>query len=575
MRLLPLLLVAAVAAAADDPRLATYHDYATLTSALAELADKHPDLVSVTSFADTKGGRKVWAVQVADRAGVDPAARPAICVIGGLSGDQPAGSEVAFAILLRLVEATDEATVKARCETTFYFLPRVHPDGVEASLGAPARLRAGTGTPYDDDYDGLIDEDPPADVDGDGVVVAMRRKDPAGEWLVDDVDPRLMRKADRSRGERGEYALYPTEGLDADGDGRIAEDDQGGVLLDRNFPIHWQARPDPAGAGWSAVCEPETRAVVEFFLAHKNISASVLYGGIGNTLYWPPAWLEEREVPGEDEGILHRLAEEYSAATGLANRRVRRDAPPEGRPTGTWLDWAYEGRGVYALVATLWDLPEGDVPAEAKTKAETKDKEGRLDDALKRDRMWLAWSDVNWQGQLAGLGGKGFVVWHPFKHPLLGDVEIGGWRPGCREIPPAAALPALSEKQVPWLLTVAGHLPRLAFAGVEVKPLGEKHFSIRARVTNTGYLPTDSWQARRAQEAGPLVVQVDPDGKLAGRVKVTMGQARRVLGPLGGGDATEWLEWVVRVEGAEAPTLTLRAWNPRTGKTETEVTLKE
>lgn len=562
------LLLAALACADDDPRMAAYHDYATLTSTLAELADKHPDLVTVTPLADTKGGRKVWAVQVADRAGGDPAARPAICLMGGLSGAEPSGSEVALAVLLRLVEATDEATVKARRETTFYFLPRVHPDGVEASLVAPARLRAGTVTPCDDDHDGLVDEDPPADVDGDGVVVAMRRKDSAGEWLVDEVDPRLMRKADRSRGERGEYTLYPTEGLDADGDGRVAEDDQGGVLLDRNFPTHWQARPDPAGAGWSAVCEPETRAVVEFFLAHRNISVSVLYGGVGNTLYWPPAWLEEREVPGEDEAILHRLAEEFGAATGLGNRRVRRDAPPEGRPTGTWLDWAYEGRGLYAIVVTLWDLPEGDVPAEAKARAETKDKEGRLDDALKRDRMWLAWSDVK-------LGGKGFVVWHPFKHPLLGDVEVGGWRPGTREVPPAQALPALSEKQVPWLLTVAGHLPRLAFAGVEAKPLGEGLFSIRARVTNTGYLPTDSWQARRAQEAGPLVVQVDPDGKLAGRVKVTMGQARRVLGPLGGGDATVWLEWVVRVEGAPGPVVTLRAWNPRTGSAQAEVTLKE
>lgn len=60
-----------------------------------------------------------------------------------------------------------------------------------------------------------MDEDPLVDVDGDGVIVAMRRKDPAGEWLIDAPDPRAMRMADASRGERGEYVLYSGEGLDA------------------------------------------------------------------------------------------------------------------------------------------------------------------------------------------------------------------------------------------------------------------------------------------------------------------------------------------------------------------------
>ncbi|MEK7867145.1 MAG: M14 family metallopeptidase [Planctomycetota bacterium] len=554
MRLpLLLLLASSLAIAEDDPRLREYHDYAALTAILSGLTDKHPDLVSVTPLAETRGGRKVWVVEVADRSAGDPSERPAILILGGLSGEQPSGSEVALAVLLRLIESTDEAVVAVRRSCTFYILPRVHPDGVEARC-------AGTVTPYDDDHDGLVDEDPPADVDGDGAIVAMRRKDPAGEWLIDAVDPRAMRKADTSRGERGEYALCGAEGLDADGDGRVAEDDLGGVLLERNFPIHWQARPDPPGAGWSAVCEPETRAVADFLVAHRNIDVAVHYAGAGNVLYWPPAWLEEREVPGEDVGILHRLAEEYSKATGLDARRVRRDAPPLGRPTGTWLDWAYEGRGIYAFEACLWDLPEADVPAEAKTRAETKDAEGRLDDALKRERMWLAWSDVK-------LGGKGFVPWRAFQHPTLGEVEVGGWRAGAREAPPAEALPALSEKQLPWLVQVAGHLPRVELIGVESKPLGGGHFSVRARVRNAGYLPTASWQARRAEEAGPVVVELAAEGLV-----VTMGQARRVLKPLAGAETSDWIEWVVTSEPRD---VLVRAWGTRAGRTEVRVRLGE
>ncbi|MCK7536580.1 MAG: hypothetical protein MZV63_39160 [Marinilabiliales bacterium] len=48
-------------------------------------------------------------------------------------------------------------------------------------------------------------------------------------------EPRLMRRADAVKGEKGIYKLY-TEGIDDDGDGQYNEDTPGGTNVNINFP---------------------------------------------------------------------------------------------------------------------------------------------------------------------------------------------------------------------------------------------------------------------------------------------------------------------------------------------------
>ena len=87
-------------------------------------------------------------------------------------------------------------------------LPRVSVDGAEAFFQRPLRECATNARPMDDDRDGLVDEDGPEDLNGDGFITVMRRAEPGGEWMVDPQDDRLLKKADPLKGERGEYALY-------------------------------------------------------------------------------------------------------------------------------------------------------------------------------------------------------------------------------------------------------------------------------------------------------------------------------------------------------------------------------
>ena len=81
-----------------------------------------------------------------------------------------------------LLTTTDEATRRQLVACVFYVVPRVDVDGSEAVFATPLAPRRGNLTPFDDDNDGRVDEDPPEDLNGDGLITLMRVKDPHGPF---------------------------------------------------------------------------------------------------------------------------------------------------------------------------------------------------------------------------------------------------------------------------------------------------------------------------------------------------------------------------------------------------------
>ncbi len=136
----------------------------------------------------------------------------------------------------------------------------------------------------DNDNDGRIDEDGPEDLNKDGVISMMRVKDPLGPYMIHPDDPRLLRRADAQKGERGGYAVY-WEGTDNDGDGFYNEDGAGGVDINRNFQHQYPYYQVDAGPHMAS--EAETRGVLDYMLARRNIAAVLTFGESDN-LIAPP-----------------------------------------------------------------------------------------------------------------------------------------------------------------------------------------------------------------------------------------------------------------------------------------------
>ena len=133
--------------------------------------------------------------------------RPAILLVAGLDGGHALGPKLLGAIEQDIL--ANHADVLD--ETTFYILPRMNPDAFAANGGESAFVRRGSSRRIDEDRDGLVDEDPPRDLDGNGVITLMRWKDETLKrpltHLPDPADTRMMKSPDTGKGESATHVV--------------------------------------------------------------------------------------------------------------------------------------------------------------------------------------------------------------------------------------------------------------------------------------------------------------------------------------------------------------------------------
>jgi hypothetical protein len=285
--LVAILWIAAAAGPARAQDFTKYHNYAEMSAMLQTMVDAHKDIARLASIGKTAGGRDIWLVEIASPAGVPVKDRPGLLVAANFEADHLIGSEIAVAVIDGLLKGYPaNADVKNRLESSvFYVIPRMNPDGAEGMFGPVKAGRRTNLNPRDDDNDGRLDEDGPEDLNKDGLITLMRVKASGGEYMIDPDEPRLMRKADPKKGETGVYKIY-WEGIDRDKDGFIGEDPAGGTDLNRNFMHEYPYyKPD---AGPYMVSENESRALLAWMVAHRNVAAILTFGESDN-LIAPPA----------------------------------------------------------------------------------------------------------------------------------------------------------------------------------------------------------------------------------------------------------------------------------------------
>jgi hypothetical protein len=175
------------------------------------------------------------------------------------------------------------------------------------------------------------------------------------------------------------------------------------------------------------------------------------------------------------------------------------------------------------------------------------------------DAYILKWADQ-------ALPGRGFVAWAPYKHPQLGDVEIGGFRPGLRLNPPPEAMEGTINAHVDFYIGLMDRLPVLSISGVKAEPIGGDLYRLSAYFSNTGIWPTSTAQGRRAKTAWPIRITLGLDKTQT----LFAGRPVDVLDVLNGGE-TKKLEWTIRAK--KGSKVSVKAWAQRLGTVETAVVL--
>lgn len=535
-------------------------DHRELAARLQSLQRSQPDLIRLKSLARTARQHDVWLVEVGRGDDSQRRQRPALLVVAGLEGNDHAGTACAVAWLEGLASAcaTNDALRGRFASTTLYVFPRLNPETAMSFFARPRVETAVNSTPFDDDQDGLKDEDGPEDLNGDGVISWMRVEDPEGELIPDPVEPRLMVKADRMKNERGAWRLWP-EGRDHDRDEAWNEDGPGGVNFNRNFPFNY--RFFAPGSGTHQVSEGETRALADFFVAHPNISIAFTFGAADNLAQPPKAEGPKRpqtSVREEDLPYYRELGKAWREALGLQKELAGATEP------GTFSDWVYFHRGRLSLAARAWspalqlelakaeasndDKAKEEKPAESesggketagksdspKAASRSKEKKPEPDKRNEEERAFLKWVDQH--------APETFVPWKPLEHPDFRGkrVEIGGFAPFAKTLPPEKWLGELAERHGHFLTELTGKLPRLGIRKTEAKHLGKAIYELRLQVENTGYLPTALAHGEATREVHPtrVILKLDDSDILSG--------ARIVrLGAIAGNGGWKEVRWVV------------------------------
>ncbi len=532
----------------ESPRVELL-DNQQLGEALQKLAGEHADKTSLLTLCRTGAGNRVQLLRIS--AGEETDGRPAILLVAALDGTRAYTSSVALDHARSLLAGygEDEAITSLLDNTTLYVVPRANPDVAGERFRPPLLEQQASGRGIDNDRDGRLGEDAPEDLDGDGLILSMRVRDPEGEWMEDPADPRVMIKADRKKGERGVYRLH-VEGRDSDGDEEVNEDSPLDAVLNRNFPCLWE---EHAGrAGLYPTSEPEVLALADFVLKHEEIAVVISYGALGNLVEKPEAIKKGKrgsESPGTLDGDLDLMK-----FMGKSYREITKNkAKGSQDEAGSFESWCYQYRGLLTLRMDLWAAP-------AKEWKKPKTEEGAEEvEVIKPSEMALRlqWLEENGRAQK-------FHPWKAFDHPELGSVEIGGLEPYSLIEPTGLELDAIADAHLPFLLEVNQRLPRVVIAECKAIKLGEELYRIEAVIENNSLMPLQTASAENTQTIRPARLSIAlPSGAelLGGKVQELV----RELKGLGGRKESSWL-----VKTSDPGTVRISVDTPNAGTAQTQ-----
>ncbi|HLO79388.1 MAG TPA: M14 family metallopeptidase [Chitinophagaceae bacterium] len=522
-----------------------YSDHAKQTARLQALAKANPQFAKLKSLTKTAGGKDIWALTIGSGKMDD---KPAIAIVGGVEGSHVLGTELAIGFAESILSGTGTDSIKALLDkTTFYVFPNMSPDAMEQYFASLKYERQGNAVATDDDRDGKTNEDGFDDLDGNDKITWMRVESPIGEYKSHPDDPRVLVKADLSKGEKGKYLLY-AEGMDNDKDGQFNEDGEGGVQFNKNFTYkHPSFTP---GSGEMPASEVETRALVDFLFERFNIYA-VLSFGSNNNLSTPvtfnPLAVSQTIITGwleADTKVNAMVSDLYNKTTGY------KDAPKAGSTGGDFLSWAYFHYARFSFSTPGWWVPKTKPDSTKNEKAFT------LDDA--------GANFLRWSGQ-QGLSDV-FTEWKPVEHPDFPGqkVEVGGLQPFGMNNPPYKLVPDIIKKNSSFILKLASYQPQLELADLKTEKLGNGLTRITLDVMNKGAFASHSKLGERSYWVKRVNVKLNTSGNQT----VVSGRKNQVLNALDG-YSSQTLTWLVKGSGK----LTIEAGSPTTGSKTIDVTL--
>ena len=271
---------------------------------LSDFNMKFPEKTRVISLAQSPGKLDIKLLEIGPETKNSKKTVPAVFVVANMEGHTPVSTMGALYLADHILNSSTQGN-----SLTWYILACGNPDALARYFEKLKYQSSGNYHPINDDMDDQTDEDGFNDLDGDGYITQMRVKDPTGSMILVDGDPRMLRKADPIKGEKGLYKIY-TEGIDDDGDGKYNEDGVGGINVGVNFP-HMFKPFTPESGLWPG-CTDESFQLMKFIYEHPEIAMTFTFGST-NFCMVPPKGGRKAGVDMNKIKIPERMAPQFNA----------------------------------------------------------------------------------------------------------------------------------------------------------------------------------------------------------------------------------------------------------------------
>jgi hypothetical protein len=473
-----------------------WHDVGELFADMKRLQSAFPKFLKLKSIGKSFEGRDLMLMIINNPdTGAEPG-KAAMYIEANIHGNEIQGGEVCLYTIWYLMEnygRLDDVT-RLVDERVFYIIPTVNPDGRQFFMEGPGGNARSGHVPVDDDNDGLFDEDPPEDINGNGIVEQIRMNVPGrGNYRISRTNPNILEPV--PFGETGDYILLGSEGIDNDGDGMVNEDGPGSYDANRNWASDWQPNYIQSGAMDYPFQLPEARAVNDFLMAHPNISGVQSYHNSGGMILRGPGAEAVGDYPMSDVRFYDELGQNGERILPFYRYLVIWS----GLYTvhGGSIDWTNDGLGIPSFSNELWN---GD---QYFTSPELKEQQANPASPIAPNvsryyfDKYLEFGDE-------------YLEWKPFDHPQFGQVEMGGvWKKYQGRVPPRFMNEELCHRNMAFSLYQADEMPLIRMGETSVEKFGGDVYRVFVDITNAKVTPTIMARAAQNNVVRPDLLLVE------------------------------------------------------------------
>lgn len=512
-----------------------YLYYKDIEEHLLYLSEKYPDLIKLNVIEKTDMGRNMYLAEISfDVQNEKTNEKGGYYVQGSIHASECGGSSAAMHLIDTLLEKKPDILN----DVVFYVLPRANPDNVEENMLTNIGIRSLMKRDMNFRESVVI----PKDMDGDGLILSMRRKNPLGDFK--EVSPGVM--VLRKPGDTDEFYDVWQEGEIENFNGSTAHYSIRNYDFNRCFPSTWE--PIVSSSEYP-LRDKEPRAIAEFLVTHPNIFAGVDFHNGYNGILRPPM-MPDSKMNKEDLELVVKIGELASEITGFP---LIHEYMYGGFPNirhGDINDFFFHNLGISHYVIEL-----GNGINDIGVSTETFFNEGKTDDDYEKEVIEYQMSNGN-------------PICHPYKpffHSQLGEIEIGGIESCQGYEMNAKNLPAIIEKTTEFVLKHAKMGPVIKADNIEVEKYDDNVLRIRAQIKNIGIFGTKVIKGTQSYQAQyPVHVSLESDGEFQIFSRPNIYEI-----PALSSMQSEYLEWFVKCD--ENTSLYLKVSHPKAKTVEVKI----